>query len=125
MNKTKKTLLTWIITTVLTFLFIYAVVCGFRIWEEFDLAKYNEYMAEHIRENIAWIMENSVDYAFYPTISVGQIMFVIMALIQNLRNDKKGKDSNLFTIIATPIATLISSIILAIVTLPLWFHIQF
>ena len=126
MSKTAR----WALTTGLIFLAFFVALGALFFRQTMDLARGNEYIMEHLGEHIAWDLRQDFRYSSFATLTVGQLVYWIIYWILKKREKKtqnpymKDMPANpkRIWLIIIPIASIIVAIILAILTLPLWFH---
>ena len=129
MSKTAR----WALTTGLIFAAFFVALGALFFKETMDLARGNEYIMEHLGENIAWDLRQDFHYSLFATVIVGQPVYWIIYAIQRAREkkvknvymaDMNAKRKNIWFIII-PIVSVVAAVILAIVTMPIWFHLSF
>ncbi len=114
----------WIINSIIVFalFFILVGIMGFK--ETMDYAKGNSYAAKHLMRSIVHGLLQSIGYSFIGTITFGQLVFWITELLRKL-SVISFNTSGIGQFIVIPIITLVFSLLVIILTAPLWFRIPF
>ncbi|MCR4933713.1 MAG: hypothetical protein K6A29_05895 [Lachnospiraceae bacterium] len=114
----------WIINSIIVFalFFILVGIMGFK--ETMDYAKGNSYAAKHIMRSIVHGLLQSIGYSFIGTITFGQLVFWVTELLRKL-SVISFNTSGIGQFIVIPIITLVFSLLVIILTAPLWFRIPF
>ena len=114
----------WIINSIIVFAVFFILVLLLSFKETMDFAKGNSYAAKHIMRSIVHGLFQSIGYSFIGTLTFGQLVFWGTELLRKL-NVISFNTSGIGQFIVIPIITLVFSIIVILLTLPLWFRIPF
>ena len=114
----------WIINSIIVFALFFILVGLMSLRETMDFAKGNSYAAKHLMRSIIHGLFQSFGYSFIGTLTFGQLVFWVTELLRKL-NVITFNTSGIGQFIVIPIITLVFSIIVIVLTMPLWFKIPF
>ena len=114
----------WIINSIIVFAVFFILVLLLSFKETMDFAKGNSYAAKHLMRSIVHGLLQSIGYRFIGTLTFGQLVFWVTELLRKL-NVISFNTSGIGQFIVIPIITLVFSIIVVVLTMPLWFKIPF
>ncbi len=123
----------WLLTTGLIFLAFFILLGIFMFHQTMDLARGNSYTMEHLGENILWDLRQNLHYSTFFTLAVGQPVYWIYFAISKAR-EKKQKNVYMedmrekrrkIWFILIPIISVIATLLILWLTMPLWFHLSF
>lgn len=114
----------WIINSIIVFALFYILVEIIGLKGAMDYAKGNSYAAKHLMRSIVHGLFQSFGYSFIGTITFGQLVFWITELLRK-QSVISFNTSGIGQFIVIPIITLVFSLIVLILTAPLWFRIPF
>ncbi|MBP5599080.1 MAG: hypothetical protein J6X48_02235 [Lachnospiraceae bacterium] len=114
----------WIINSTIVFAVFFIILVIITFNQTFDYAKGNSYAAKHIVGELLHNLLISLGFSFVGTMTFGQIVFWVAELLRKL-NILRFNELGIGQYIVIPIITLIFTVIVALLTLPLWLRIPF
>ena len=114
----------WIINSIIVFALFFILVGLMSLRETMDFAKGNSYVAKHLMRSIIHGLLQSIGYSFIGTLTFGQLVFWVTELLRKL-NVISFNTSGIGQFIVIPIITLVFTLIVIVLTMPLWFKIPF
>lgn len=114
----------WIINSIIVFALFFILVGIMSFKETMDFAKGNSYAAKHLMRSIVHGLLQSIGYSFIGTLTFGQLVFWVTELLRKL-SVISFNTSGIGQFIIIPIITLVFSIIVIVLAMPLWFKIPF
>ncbi|MBP5454183.1 MAG: hypothetical protein J6Y09_06200 [Lachnospiraceae bacterium] len=114
----------WIINSIIVFAVFFIILVIITFNQTFDYAKGNSYAAKHIAGELLHNLLISLGFSFVGTMTFGQIVFWVAELLRKL-NILRFNELGIGQYIVIPIITLVFTVIVALLTLPLWLRIPF